>query len=219
MGDKDTPTKARFAVPDSDLPPRPGGVQLRPRRSPRLIALGVLCACLGGLGSAYLYMNSTTSQQVLVMARLVHRGQVIQPNDITITTIGAAPGVAVTEASELDSLIGQSALVDLPAGALVGPNAIGPAVPPPGKAQIGLKLSPGRVPASPIQPGTKVILVRLDEAKKDETGFPAEVAHAPTEAGQGEALLLDVWVDAASAPLLANLAANDHLALIRGSDD
>ncbi|PIE99297.1 MAG: hypothetical protein CR979_03235, partial [Propionibacterium sp.] len=106
-------------------PSRPDSVQLRARRSPRMIALGVLLTVMGGLIAAFLYTNATTSQSVLVMSRNVQRGEVITAGDLVITTVGALPGVTSTPAEKINEIVDKTALVDLPQGSLIGAKSVG----------------------------------------------------------------------------------------------
>lgn len=124
----------------------PDAVQLRARRNPRLLALGILLACLGGLGAALLWQETAHSVTVVVMARKVTAGQRITGSDITTTTIGSAPGIASVPAAEMSGLVGKSALFDLAPGALLAPGQIGDLVLPVNDTEVGLKLDRGRAP-------------------------------------------------------------------------
>ena len=55
---------------------RPDHVQLRARRNPRLVAIGVLCACVGGLGGAMAYQQAGQSHAVIVVQRRSERERV-----------------------------------------------------------------------------------------------------------------------------------------------
>lgn len=219
MAEHDTTRQPRFAADGPDLTARPSGVQLRARRNPRLIALGVLTACLGALGVAYLYSATTSSQQVLMMASGVARGTVVQPGDIAVVTIGSAQGIAVTDASALDSVIGQTALVDLPKGSLLTPSSIGSPTLPTGTARVGLKLTVGRVPVGDLPSGAKITLVRTGSGADKAPSYSAETLTPPKDLGDGQTFLVDVQVSAEDAPAVARLAAEDLLALVRRADD
>lgn len=197
------------------LPTRPGGVQLRPRRNPRLMALGVLCMCLGALGAAMAFAQLSRSESVVLVQRAVARGEVVKTGDLTVTNLGNAPGVATVPAGAIADLVGKRALVDLPMGSIVGPNAIGETVLPPGTALVGLKVAPGRIPGLPLPAGTSLILVAVPRDAETITGFQAQatVVSAPTVQADG-ALTLDVAVPIDSAPAVATLAATDQIVVI-----
>ena len=82
------PARARPAT--AEPPPRPAAVQLRARRSTRLIIIGVLCACLGGLAMAWAWSGTQESRTVVLMAKAVARGDLVESTDLTTTTIGRA---------------------------------------------------------------------------------------------------------------------------------
>ena len=48
---------------------RPEAVQLRARRSPRVVALGILCMVLGALGAAALYTSVSDNSSVVMVTR------------------------------------------------------------------------------------------------------------------------------------------------------
>ena len=191
---------------------RPASVQLRARRSPRLILLGILAVALGGLGAAALYSSSTTTESAVVMARDVVRGQEITSADLAIVSVPAGLQVEATDADRMSSLIGQRALTDLPAGAFPAERHLGTEPVPTGQTLVGLKLSQGRLPMAALPPGSKVQLVSLAEGATGATD--AVVATAPVASDDGSGYALDVTVAAGSAHIVATLAANDQLALV-----
>ena len=214
------PARARPAT--AEPPPRPAAVQLRARRSTRLIIIGVLCACLGGLAMAWAWSGTQESRTVVLMAKAVARGDLVESTDLTTTTIGRASGVAVVPAAELPGLVGQFARVDLPAGSLVGPDSVGARVVPAGSAHVGLRLAAGRLPSGPLPAGAFVSLVAVPAPMDAERGpgaqFEAVVVSAPTVTSDGGSWLLDVQVEQGSAAAVAALAASDRISVIRKAD-
>ena len=227
---KTTPEPVRLArrdVPQA-LPDGP----LRPRRQPRWIALGILLACLGGLGSVLLYQQSSTTQNVVVVANAVSRGEIIEAGDLGVRQVGALSGVAVVPADQAPTLVGQHALVDLSPG-LLPANAVGELVLPPNRVQLGLKLPSGRLPAGALPQGTKVQLVEVaapgeapeagtsDESPQAGTAEPAVidavVLSSPTLAIDQASWVLDVHVAALDAEEVAALDATDRLVLVKVS--
>lgn len=210
-GPETTPDTAAAA------PSAPVAAHLRPRRSPRLVAAGVLLACLGGLGGALAYQDASHANQVVVMARTVPRGSTIGTNDLSVVTIGPAPGVHTVAGDRLRSLVGQQALNDLPAGSLVGQESVGQTALPQGAAQLGLKLGAGRVPNQAMPAGTPVQLVEVtgDKGASGELVVDATLVTAPQVLPDGSSHVLDVAVPQAQAQRLADLAAHDLLVVVR----
>lgn len=196
-------------------PPAPSPV--RARRNPRWIAAGVLAMCLGGLGSGVLYTSVTDARSVLRANRTIFRGEVIQATDLGVVSLGSAVGVQTVPADDAATLVGKTALTDLPDGSLIPPQSIGEAELPAGTVRLGLNLAPGRLPVSALPPGTSVLLVTTT---KEGTGTPegpsviAEIATSPTTLPDGSALL-DVSVPASEAERVARLAAADLVVLVR----
>ena len=198
---------------------RPADVRLRARRSPRLIAVGILLACLGGLGGAALLSSSTHTSSVVVMARSVARGDTVRATDLGVVTIGPVPGVLTIPSAQLSQLVGRSARVDLPEGSLPGPAAIGELTVPADYSQLGLKLEAGHVPVSDLPPGTAVRLVPVSATASDPApdGNPisAVVVTSPQSSESGGSVVLDVAVRADQAVTVARLAARGQLAVVR----
>ncbi|MBB1572451.1 MAG: hypothetical protein HG432_012975 [Propionibacterium sp.] len=192
----------------SAIPPE--GVQLRARRSPRLIALGVLLIVLGALGAAALYTTATRHRQAVAMANDVVRGQEIRLTDLTIREV---PGdyEAGIDPNELESLVGQRVLTDLPAGSFPARRHLGDRQFPAGNVVVGLKLGPGRMPSTTLVPGQRIQLINLAESA---AVAEAQVATLPTKLDDGVTWLLDVSVSGERAAQVAALIAADQLALI-----
>lgn len=197
--------------------PAPVEARLKARRSPRLVAAGVVLACLGGLGGAMAFQEATHANQVVVVQRAVPRGEVIDAGDLAVVTIGSAPGVSTVPAGDLPGMVGRTALVDLPQGSLVGRGAVGEAVVPAGQAQIGLKLAAGRIPNQPMPAGTPVDLVEIQTDKQEfsELQVQGTVASAPVQTVDGAGWVLDVFLPQSQAQRVADLAAHDRIVLVR----
>lgn len=211
-----TPRRLGASVPEPAADATPT-TTLRPRRSPRLIAAGVMLACLGGLGGAMAYQEATHANQVVVMQRGLARGEVVRQSDLSVVTIGAAPGVRTLAAGSLPSLVGKQALVDLPQGSLVGEGSVGTPALAAGQAQLGIKLSAGRIPGQPLPAGTPVELVEIsgEGAEFNSLVVQAIVLAAPEKLPDGSSHMLDVAVPQSQAQRLADLAAHDRMALVR----
>lgn len=193
-------------------PTRPEGVQLRARRSPRLIALGVLLVVLGGLAAAAVYSATADHRAVVIMARDVTRGSILQADDVAAAEVPGGFAVDALPAERLGDLIGEQALTDLPEGSFPLAHHVGEDPLPPGQSLVGLKLPMGRIPVSPLPPGTRVAVIGVGEGA-DQT-VEAVVAAAPTALQDGTTYAVDLRVAVADAPALARMAAADSAALV-----
>ena len=145
------PTKPDLTPPTT---PRPETVQLRARRSPRLIALGLLLVAGGGIGAAALVGSGDDVVPLVVMAADVRRGDVIGDGDLTVIELPASSGVQGMPAADLPSLVGERALMDLPKGAFPLARHVGAEPLPAGQTLVGLRLPIGKLPATELPPGT-----------------------------------------------------------------
>lgn len=201
----------------ADPPPVARPHPVRARRNPRWIAVGILAICLGALGSLLLYSQVATSTTVIAVNRTIMRGETIQPGDLGQVTVGDLGGMTPISASELTSLIGKQALLDLPQGSFVVEGSIGTPAEPEGFSRVGLRLTPGRVPIAPLPAGTPVKLISVPapnaSTSTTEISVIGQIATAPSVAPDGSRVL-DVSVPTRHAPTIARLAASDQLALI-----
>jgi hypothetical protein len=204
-------------VANDGLPRLPG------RRNPRWIALGIVALCLGALLSSVIYARVASETTVVSAARTVYRGQVLERADLTTVRLRGGTLPDTVPAAELERLVGQRAVFDLPAGAVVAGAAVAPsALPGEGRAAVGLKLATGRAPEALLLPSSPVRLVALPPASTEAAAddklagktYPARViGHAP--GADGVSLVLDVDVAATQAPTIALLGAQDRLAVVR----
>lgn len=175
--ESDTRGTTSNASTHSFTPPRLSAPTVRARRNPRLIIIGVLCVCLGGLGIGFAWQQASDSQQVVVMSHAIAKGQIVESADLSLTTIGSAPGLAAVPSSDIDRLVGQTALVDLPQGSLVTSQSIGEPAIAVGRSRVGLQLPPTRVPAS-LELGSKVVIATAP-GPQDPTGTQVSLAQTP----------------------------------------
>ncbi|MGJ6981667.1 SAF domain-containing protein [Aestuariimicrobium soli] len=214
-------TTAEPFVPSGGVVARSTQAALRPRRSPRLVIIGLLVACLGALGAAVAWTQTTRAEPVVVLVADVARGEIVEAADLGVANVGTPPGVESFPAERLQELIGKHALVDLPAGVLVGAGSIGDPVTPAGTSQLGLKLAAGRLPTSPLPAGTTVLLVPVAapgaEKSTSQLGdaIPATVVAQPQQLPDGATWVLDVSVADGQAVTVARLAATDALVVVR----
>lgn len=226
--DPQPPIKAQRAAtsPDATVPPtgtRPAGVQLRARRSPRLIAIGVLIVVLGALGFAVLFSSSINERQVVTVAHAVARGETVSDDHLAVVTVPERLAVATLPASRRAELVGRTALSDLPIGSFPLVSHVGDDPLPDDQALLGLRLTHGQLPVSPLPGGTEVTLVPVpahaDAATAAETDpalreQSAVVAVAPILLEDASTFVLDVRIPQSEAARLAPWAARGELAVV-----
>ncbi|NUS15644.1 MAG: hypothetical protein HOY69_30335 [Streptomyces sp.] len=203
------------------------------RRRPGLIALSVALIAAGGLSGAVLYSSSGQRTSVVVVARDVPIGAQITKADLTQASIALDPTVKAVKAGAESSLVGQRAAVDLKAGSLLSPaqvtrkTLVGP-----DEQLVGVSLKPNQLPATPLQPGQKVLVVSTpDPNAADAAGSKSTTDQAPPETlsatvvtvgdpatGTGT-VTVDVAVPSGDGPALAARVATGNVALIVASRD
>ncbi|MCA0250853.1 MAG: SAF domain-containing protein [Actinobacteria bacterium] len=191
--------------------------RVRPRRDLRLIAIGVLAICLGGLGAMWLYSAVTDVASVIAVTRTVHRDQIIAAEDLDVIAVPAVPGLTTVSADLFDQVVGRTAHLDLAAGSLLTPRSYGEPIVEAGRSQLGLRLAPGRIPAGELPAGTEVLLVAVSrDGSEPPTGASvlARVSFTGPEQPDGS-VLLDVDVPREHAEYVARLAAADQLVVVR----
>jgi SAF domain len=201
-------------------PPRVPG-----RRNPKWIALGIIALCLGGLLSYVIYARVATETTVVAAAQTVYRGETIEQGDLATITLRGGSLPHTIPGTQLNDLVGKRAAFDLVEGSVISSTSItDAAVPPEGRAIIGLKLTAGRAPANLLQPASRVRLIALpaaaDTSATDKLAGSIFVGSVidQSQAADGTSILVNVDVDATAAPTIATLAAQDRIAIVRDAD-
>ncbi|MFT4108110.1 SAF domain-containing protein [Propionicimonas sp.] len=190
---------------------------MRARRNARWMAAGVMAVCLGGLGAALLYGNLSNAHSVITVTRTVFRDQVITADDLGVTSASDVAGVDTVPVERIDEVVGRTALQDLTQGSLLSPRAYGEAAVETGSVRVGLRLAAGRIPSSPMPPGTEVLLVPVARDGGDVpegASVAGRIATEPSTLPDG-ASVVDVTVASSEAERVARLAAGDQLVLVR----
>jgi hypothetical protein len=138
------------------------------RRRPALIALGVALVIIGGLATWYLTQAVSDTETVLTTSSSIARGEEITAGDLTTIEIAGGQNVSVFTASDAQDVIGQVALVDIPAGALVTPNSIGDTIAiENGQSIVGVALTSAQLPSYPLAAGDVVRIVETPVSQGD----------------------------------------------------
>jgi hypothetical protein len=200
-------------------PPRIPG-----RRNPKWIALGIVALCLGALLSYAVYNRLAAETSVIMMAATVYRSETVEASDLAVVQLSGEAVRKSIPAAQLDALVGQKAVYDLPAGAIPVPGAIGDVViPDSGRAVVGIRLSTGRAPTALLTPGSPARLVVLPPASTADPDtsdklagktYPATIVDQAPGA-DGASIVINVDVASGQAPTIVRLAASDRLAVVR----
>lgn len=132
-------------------------------RRPGLIGAAVLLIVGFALTGALLVSSAGGKTEVLVAAGPVPAGHVITGDDVRATSV--AGDVRAIAASDVSTVVGRTAAVDLVPGQLLNRDMLtAAAVPAAGQAMVGLALAPGRFPADGLRPGDRVHAVAVPAA-------------------------------------------------------
>lgn len=119
----------------------------------------VLIVGLAALG-AYWYSKAGEKTPVVVVVNDVPAGHTIARSDLS--TVDVAGGVTAIAGSNLDSVVGQVATVELLPNTLLQRSMVSTASPLPlDAAMVGVALKPGQLPANGLRDGAKVEVLQL----------------------------------------------------------
>ena len=215
------PGKRSPAVHDVSTTPSttPEPPRIPGRRNPKWIALGIVALCLGGLLSYVIYARLATETTVVTVAQTVYRGEVIETSDLTTITLQGSTMPQAVPARDLATVVGRRAATDLVAGSVLVASAVtDETIPATGRAVVGLKLSAGRTPTSLLLPSSAVRLIALPpENGSDKLTGDTFTARVIDQAAGSDGTSINVNVDVAAdqAATIAQLAAQDRIALVR----
>ena len=214
--------RKRKERPAAESPLAPQAPRLPGRRNPKWIALGIVALCLGGLLSYVIYARVATETAVVAAAHTVYRGETIERSDLATVTLRGGSLPHAIPATQLNNLVGKRAAFDLVEGSVISSTSVADsAIPAEGRAIIGLKLAPGRAPGNLLLPASRVRLVAMPAAADSSTTdklagsvFVGSVIDQ-SQAADGTSILVNIDVDAAAAPTIATLAAQDRVVIVR----
>lgn len=192
------------------------------RRRPALVVAAVIVTALGCLIGAWAWSATTNTQEVLAARATIHRGEVIEAEDIQRIRISGDPALSPLPASAYDDVVGQRAALDIAAGGLLtSESTADEPLPPQGGSIVGISLTPAQVPGMPLFGGDKV---RIFVTPGDNGAAPAsspqftvaEVVGTYVDETTGNTVV-NVLVPYADAGVLAARAATGNVALVLDS--
>jgi flagella basal body P-ring formation protein FlgA len=209
-------------------PPEAGAAVPSPPRSRRRWGVVVVMAalvCLGALGNVWLVQSSSSQQQVVSTRTTIVRGALISRADLATVQVGVDASLHPIPASQLDSLVGKRAALDIAAGSLLTSDQVADqVVPAAGLSLVGVAAPATLMPGTPLQAGDKVRVVatpgQQGEVPVGQQRFiSATVVSSAegTDTGQGAQTVITVQVPAGDASELAALAATGKVAIVLDS--
>jgi len=194
--------------------------QVKRRRRPWLWVVGALLVALGSLlaGTVVDMVKDTTA--VVVAARDITRGTVITRDDLATVEVHPDALLATVPASEVESLVGSTAQVDLLQGTLVAQGSTGQgAALAAGQVLVGVALTPAQMPSGDLLPGQLVQIVSTPRAGDDVTVGESVISVEATVVDSTvvtdtNMVVVNVAVAQAQAEQIAALSATGRLALL-----
>jgi hypothetical protein len=181
------------------------------------VLLVVGCALAFAVGSARL----GDRRAVLVVARAVPAGQLIDSRDLAVARVSVDPALRPVPSSARAGVVGRPAAVPLLAGTLLTVAALGPpATLRPGEALVGVALKPGQFPPG-LAAGARVLVAEtgLDPGGAVPAGGAQPLTVAATVVGvadpaaEGDTVVALVLA-AAGAPRVAAAGAAGRVVLV-----
>jgi len=212
---------------------RPGGrvpAPPRPRRRWGLFAAMVALVAVGAVGNVWLHAATTDARMVVAARVTIERGSVIDRAELSTVAVGAGSGLSVVPASDLESLVGQRAAVDVAAGSLMTPQSVtSQNVPGAGFSLVGVAATPAMMPGTTLvagdrvrvvsTPGQDTVTAAADAAPVSVSAVVVSVQAADPAGGQAAQSIITVQVPSADAPGLAAMAATGNVAVVLDSRD
>lgn len=208
-------------------PPSPTQTQAEPaatarvkaRRRPWVFALMAALVAAGALGTAFAFTSVNDTQEVLVVANDIKRGETIEAGDLTVVRVSVDPALTPVPGSQRAELQGSRAAVDLWAGTLLTEQAVTDSlVPGEGESLVGISLTPAQMPSEPLYGGDAVRIVTTpgdqgEVTDEEPVTIEAVVVGVSRVEETGETVV-DVSVPEREAADLAARAATGRVALV-----
>ena len=206
--------------PDRRVPTPP-----RLRRRWGVFAAMAAVVCLGALGNVWLHQATTNASPVVAARSTIARGQIINRADLVTVQIGVDPALHPVPASQLETLVGKRAALDIAAGSLLtGDEVTDKVIPARGKSVVGVAVPATLLPGIPLVAGDQIRVVATPGAQGEATpGAPPSIAASvvsaatSTDNGQGSLTIITVSVPDSDAAGLAAMAATGKIAIVLDS--
>jgi hypothetical protein len=208
------PTVASAAVDGFGPPPAP-----RPARSLAGALLGAMLIVFCGAAVAFYTSTVGHRRVVLMVARPVSAGAVIQSTDLAEVRVAADPAVHTVPAAARAGIVGRIADLNLVPGTLLTPGELGDG--PRADAThaiVGLALKPGQFPAG-LRSLDRAIVVDTGPSSGPSINAPAVLVAdsqvtATAVAADGQTTIVSVLVPRAEAPSVAAASSRGQISLI-----
>jgi len=148
------------------------GVKVAGARARRVpwVALGVILVVAGALIFGLMVQSAGDRTAVVVAARDINPGQVIEARDLRVVDAAIDGAAATVPASQRGELIGQTATSHIPAGSVLsrGQFAAGSGLAA-GRVVVGALLGPGGLPVPNLRVGDQVTLLEARDTERSAT--------------------------------------------------
>lgn len=192
------------------------------QRNRSRVAAGALVLAACTLGAVVVFGKVGDRQAVLVMAKTVEVGEIVEAADLRAVKLSADPGLRPVPVAERATVVGRPAAVRLVAGSLLSPAEVGEGTGlPEGMALVGAVLKAGQFPLG-LAPGDTVALVADPASGVGVTGTSEASTQAPTATVvavdlAGDAIgttAVSLQLPAEAAPAIATAGAAGRLSLV-----
>lgn len=125
------------------------------------VAIGLIVVFGFGLAAVLWQQHATQKRAVLALAHAVHRGDVVERDDLRVVYLADDQAIAVVPRTDAAALIGHVAAADMAEGTVLSRSSVleGSAIEV-GSGVVGLALEPGQLPSTRLRAGDLVDVVR-----------------------------------------------------------
>ncbi|MEV6048668.1 SAF domain-containing protein [Streptomyces xanthochromogenes] len=191
-----------------------------------MLALAAALIAAGAVGNYLYWTQNGQRSPVLVMARDVPAGTVIQDADLAEASVALDPALKAIGTGQRAQVVGKRAAVELLPGSLLAPGQItSRTLVHQDEQLVGLNLKPGQMPDSPLRPEDQVQVVftgdggaaSVGKNGKGQDSGPVTVEARIVRVGNRQdstgQQVIDVAVKSVDGPRLAAQAAAGNVAL------
>jgi Flp pilus assembly protein CpaB len=195
------------------------------RRRPTWVVFGAVMVGVAMLLGVWVFSTSSQRISVMVAARNIAPGEVIEATDLRVVEMGRTGGLRAIQPSQQQLVVGQAARGPIPEGTVLntGLFASRDRVIPAGQVVVGAALEPGAAPGAGLAAGDRVDVLAVVKAPGSSasgssvaTVVASGMVWSVQPVGQGASsskLVVSVLVPAESQAVVAQAAADGRLRL------